>query len=209
MTHIPYELFGARTGNCIRVAIAFEEAGLPYTIRLVDMKQKEHQSAEFMALNPSGKVPVMIDRSRGPEHAPLVLTQSNAILYHLADLAPERLLGSRESRPRAHERFFFFLTDVILPSHAAFWLRTEDSANVARRILNDRAMHAIRLAERFASENAFLGGDTFGLADIAAVTIVHAYERELEWDALPALRRWYEAAMKRPSVARGMRAFDD
>ncbi|AET92292.1 glutathione S-transferase domain-containing protein [Burkholderia sp. YI23] len=208
MTHVPYDLYGARTGNSIRVAIAFEEAGLPYTVRLVDLRQGEHQSAEFMALNPSGKVPVIVDRSRGPEHAPLVLTQSNAILYHLADLAPETLLGSREWRARAHERFFFFLTDVILPSHATFWLRTEATANVARKILNDRAMHAICLAERFASESAFLGGDRFGLADIAAVTIVNTYERELPWNTLPALRRWYEAAMERPSVVRGMRAFD-
>lgn len=208
MKPTPFDLYGARTGNCIRVAIAFEETGLPYTVRRVDMRHKEHESAEFMAMNPSGKVPVIIDHSRGPHHAPLILTQSNAILYHLADLAPEILLGSREQRPLAHERFFFFLTDVILPSHAAFWLRAEETASAARHILNERAMHAIRLAERSASEHAYLGGDTFGLADIAAVTIVNTYAKELDWQALPSLKRWYDDTMKRPSVMRGMRAFD-
>jgi GSH-dependent disulfide-bond oxidoreductase len=34
------ELYGAQTGNCIRAAIALEEAGLSYTPKLVDLSSR-------------------------------------------------------------------------------------------------------------------------------------------------------------------------
>ena len=80
------ELHGAQTGNCLRVAVALEELGLPYTAHQLHLGGGEHKRAEFLALNPDGRVPVLVDRS-DPE-APLVIAQSNAILLHLCDRRP-------------------------------------------------------------------------------------------------------------------------
>ena len=72
------ELYGAPTGNCIRAAIALEEAGLSYTPKLVDLANRAHQGVDHLALNPLGKVPVLVEKEEGRK--PFVLTQSNAII---------------------------------------------------------------------------------------------------------------------------------
>lgn len=47
--------------TCARVSmIALEEAGLPYEARLVSFVRGDHRSPEFLALNPGGKVPVLL-----------------------------------------------------------------------------------------------------------------------------------------------------
>jgi GST-like protein len=206
----PLNLFGARTGNCLRVAIAFEEAKIPYVVTKVDIRGKENYSAVFLALNPAGKVPVIVDHGGGNERTPRILSQSNAILFHLADLAPGTLLPVEPGTQRsiAYERYFFFLTEVIASNHASFRLRSDKNSGDARQALDEFALQTIANAERFVLGGEFMSGEKFGLADIAAITIIDFYERDIEWRSAPALRRWYETTMNRPSVLRGMHAFD-
>jgi GSH-dependent disulfide-bond oxidoreductase len=209
MNSVSYDLYGAPTGNCVRVAIAFEEAGLRYTAKQMNLAGGEHRAAPFLALNPVGKVPVVVEHDPLNGQSPRVITQSNAILFYLAGCAPDTLLPTESSpcRSTALERYFYFLTDVIAPSHAGFALRADQASIPARQKLDERVVNAIAHAERFAADSPFLSGDRFGLADIAAVTIMDAYRQTIPWDSLPALSRWYEMASTRPSVVRGKSAF--
>ena len=59
-----------------RVAWALEELGLPYEYVTLDPKKQEHRSAEYLALNPHGKVPALVDGGQ-------VFFESGAILLHL------------------------------------------------------------------------------------------------------------------------------
>ena len=77
------KLYGAQTGNCIRAAIALEEAGLSYTPKLVDLSSGAHQGVDHLARNPLGKVPVLVEKEEGRE--PFILTQSNAIILYAAE----------------------------------------------------------------------------------------------------------------------------
>ncbi|BCZ83590.1 thiol:disulfide oxidoreductase [Paraburkholderia terrae] len=201
-----YELYGAPTGNCIRAAIALEEAGLPYTVRSVDLANGEHRSAAYLALNPAGKVPVLVERQEsGP---PVVITQSNAIILYAAERARGRLLPDDSlARAVVYERFFFFVTDVIAVSHAAFFLR--DAADPAgQALLVERMFAALESAERFVSDEPYMAGKTFSIADIAAFTITQSVMSQLPWDQLPNLRRWYEHVEARPALTRGLRVFN-
>src|ERR1700712_6073122 len=116
------ELYGAQTGNCIRAAIALEEVGLSYTSKFVDLSSGAHQGADHLALNPLGKVPVLVERQKGRE--PFILTQSNAIILYAAGKAPGRLLPENDrDRAIGLGRFFFFVTEVCPISHPAISLR--------------------------------------------------------------------------------------
>lgn len=199
------ELYGAQTGNSIRAAIALEEAGLPYTPRLVDLASQQHQSADYLTLNPMGKVPVLVETAQDKE--PFVLTQSNAIILYAAGKAPGRLLPAAErDRAVAIERLFFFVTDVIAVSHAAFSLRAAD-ADRARDILAKRMLSTLEHAERFVGNDEFIAGAAFSAADIAAFTISKSVEADLPWRKLPKLQRWFAMMEARPAVQRGFAAF--
>jgi GST-like protein len=204
----PVELHGARTGNCLRVSIALEEAALPYTVLRVDLGEGEQRSPAHLRLNPEGKVPILVDRSRPGE--PFVLSQSNAIILWATAQAPGRLAPRDEGPERARvlERFFYFVTDVIARSHAAFALRRGGHADDAARALDALAVDALLAAEQFVTKRPFMAGEDFSIADIAAFTIAATYAREASWSDLPAFGRWYETVGRRPGVRRGLRAFD-
>ena len=201
-----YELYGAPTGNCIRAAIALEEAGLPYTVRSVDLANGKHRSAAYLALNPAGKVPVLVESKENAP--PIVITQSNAIVLYAAERAPGRLLPEDSlARSVVYERFFFFVTDVIAVSHAAFFLRGA-GVPAGQTLLVERMLAALESAERYVSDSAYMAGKTFSIADIAAFTITQSVKSQLPWAQLPNLRRWYEQIAARPAFARGLKVFN-
>jgi GST-like protein len=203
-----FVLHGMKTGNCIRAAIALEEAGLPYVVRHYNPWAPDKGEADYRQLNPTGKVPTLVDHSRPAD--PFVLTQSNAIVLYAAKKAPDKLLpvGDERAEARALERFAYFVTDVIAPSHAAFLLRAQQHP-IAAALLAERSMAAIGAAERFASESEFIAGGAFSIADIAAATIISSVVDELQWAKLPALARWFGQIRARPTFVRGAAAFDE
>lgn len=202
----PIELHGARTGNCIRVAIAFEEAGLAYTPVRVNLMEAEHRGEAYRALNPAAKVPTIVEHSAPGMR--LVVSQSNAIMLYAAHKAPGKLLPApgTDRYVVALERYFYFVTDVIAVSHASFMIRNRGAIE-ANKLLDERVIAMIEGAERFLHDGDYLAGDSFTLADICAVSIVNSVHRHVDWNAHPKLARWYEIAMARPSVRRGFAAF--
>jgi len=63
-----------------------EEKGIPYTWVQLDGQAGEHRQPPFLALNPFGKMPALVDDGfSGPDGQPLRLFESGAILLHLAE----------------------------------------------------------------------------------------------------------------------------
>ena len=201
------ELYGAETGNCLRAAIALEEAGIAFHARPLDLRNGEHKSSGYLALDPSGRVPTLVDG--GVSGEPFVLTQSNAIIFYAADMKPGTILAASQGpeRTRAIERFFYFVTDVIAPSHAAFFLRPANEG-AAAALLDARSLEALRSAEDFLADGAHMAGTRFSIADISALTIVGSMSGSIPWTEMPRLRQWYARVSGRPGVVAGLRAFE-
>src|ERR1700752_1243502 len=68
-----------RSGNSYKVRLALAKLGVPYRLEEIDILKGESHTPEFLAMNPSGQVPLL-------EVAPgRYLAESNAILWYLAD----------------------------------------------------------------------------------------------------------------------------
>lgn len=203
---VTFELLGAPTGNCQRVAIALEEAGLPYTCRHIDLWRGEQRSAAHLRLNLAGKVPVLIERDGSG--AEVVIAQSNAIMLHIARRGAVSLLpdAGTSEYAIALERFFYVVTDIIAPSHAGFFLQANQQLLQAA-LLEKKSLSALEFIEIYLTDAPFLAGQNFTLADICAVTMVEFNEARLEWNRLPNLRRWFDDVSSRPGVSRGAGAF--
>ena len=202
------ELFGDATGNSTRAAIALEESGLAYEPRKVALAKGEHRATQYLQLNPTGRVPTLVD-SDGPGGERLVLTQSNAIMLYIAEKGGTLLPSNGVERARALEWLFFFVTDVIAPSLQAFVLGRDAAAAHGDAVhrLNERALAMYEHADRRLADQSFLAGSSFTLADIAGYTITTAFETQLHWQALPHVRRWFEQVGARPAVQGGRRVF--
>jgi GST-like protein len=196
-----YELIGAPTGNCIRAAIALQVAGIPYTARRLDLRAGDQYGERHLALNPLGKVPVLLGGSAVPG---FVLTQSNAIVLFAAEQAPAALLpGDAAARARIYERYFQVVTDIIGPSHAALRL---DGAS-GRAVLDRLAADGVHQLERLLAHDVYLAGPQFSIADIAGFTIVRALAPGLHMPALPRIEAWLALVGGLSAVQRGLAAF--
>ncbi|ALM85976.1 hypothetical protein ASB57_26210 [Bordetella sp. N] len=105
------------------------------------------------------------------------------------------------------ERFFFFLTDVIAPSHAGFFLQRAGEPDGAS-LLQGRYATAALQAERFLKHNDYMAGAEFSIADIAAFTILKSLRANVPWDGSQEMAAWFRRVEARPAVQRGLRAFD-
>ena len=57
------ELYTAQSSNGQRAAIALEECGLPYRVHKLELMKGEQKTPEFLALNPAGAIPVIVDHA--------------------------------------------------------------------------------------------------------------------------------------------------
>ena len=72
--------------------MALREAGAPFVLHLVDRTQDAQRSAEYLQLNPSGRIPVLVQGD-------LVLFEAAAVTMHLADQHPEADLAPPVGTP--------------------------------------------------------------------------------------------------------------
>ena len=80
------QLYSLPTPNGVKASIMLEESGLAYEPHLVSFESNDQKSEEFLAVNPNGKIPAIVD-PHGPEGTPMALFESGAILIYLADMS--------------------------------------------------------------------------------------------------------------------------
>ncbi len=197
------ELYTESTFNGRRVSIMLEETGLAYTAHRVDLAKGEQHQADFLRLNPSARIPVLVDHDSGTS-PPLVLTQSVAILQYLAEKTQLLLPESLPARARVYEWMHFHAVDIGSVLFSTFYLqhRSEPKQEQAAEQLRQRVHELYRYFDQRLAEQEFLAGTSYSIADITALPAVITQEQKLA--EYPNLTRWLQQLKQRPAVQRGM-----
>jgi GST-like protein len=201
------DLYTAQSSNGQRAAIALEECGLPYRVHKLELMKGEQKTPEFLALNPAGAIPVMLDPD-GPGGAPITLSQSGAILLYAAEKTGKFLPRDPARRALALQWLMYAVTDVASASMMVFFesvlLPEKHAANLD--VCQARLLQFFRVADAQLAGREFLA-DELSVADFALYPI--ACVRKPAIDAagdLGHLTRWMEAIGQRAAVAKAMRA---
>ncbi|WP_270809287.1 glutathione S-transferase family protein, partial [Aeromonas sp. QDB08] len=102
------ELYTAATPNGFKVSIALEELGLPYKVIPLDFATMEQKKPEFLAINPNGRIPAIIDRDNGD----FAVFESGAILIYLAEKTGKLLPQDPKRRSQAIQWLMFQMGGV-------------------------------------------------------------------------------------------------
>lgn len=190
--------------NVRKVLWALDELGLVYEREDWGLPLRDPKVPEFLALNPNGQVPVLVEGE-------FVLWESNAILIYLAE-QEERLLPRRlDQRGRALQWTIWQATELVhagYPVHALIRKTPgyDDAKKLAEAIAKWTAKMQLLEAE-LGKAGPYLAGDQFSIADIAVGLTVHRWFCvPIEKPALPAVQAYYERLLERPAGARWMTA---
>lgn len=201
------DFYTANSSNGQRAAIMLEECALPYTLHKLDLAGGEQRKPEFLAINPAGAIPAIVD-SEGPGGKPLKLAQSGAILLYLAAKTGRFLPQDSALRAEAWQWISQATTDTAASSMSIFLLSRlapeKSEANVA--YFEERVLQQLRVADRRLADRPYLAQE-LSIADFALYPICVVRRPLIDRAGdLPNLVRWAAALAARPGVDRGMKA---
>jgi GST-like protein len=200
-----YTLHAFATPNSIKPIIALEELGLEYALNPVNVRNGEQKSREFIALNQNAKVPVLTVAEDGA--APLVLSESAAILVYLAERHGALLPAGGEARARAFEQLFFHAS-AISPAFGQsgyFQKLAPEALPAAIQRFHSEALRTMAVLDGVLARQAYAAGDTYSIADIAHFGwIWRRAFAGIDFSASPNVERWYSQVAQRPAVQRAI-----
>ncbi len=195
------DLYTWTTPNGRKVSIALEEMGLPYTVHPVPIRTGVQKEPPFLAINPNGRIPAIVDRDAGD----FAVFESGAILIYLAEKSG--LFMPSETKARSVViQWLMWQMGGLGPMHG--------QANVFNRYFPEKIPAVIKryqdetkrlftVMNTRLADHGFLAGD-YSIADMACWPWVMQHDwAGVPIDDLPHLQRWLAEIGDRPAVKRG------
>ncbi len=88
------DLYTSPTPNGYKVSITLEELGLPYNVHPIDLSSGAQKEPWFLAINPNGRIPAMIDRANDD----FAVFESGAMMLYLAERAGSLIPADEKGR---------------------------------------------------------------------------------------------------------------
>ncbi|MER8862748.1 glutathione S-transferase family protein [Mesorhizobium sp. M0751] len=188
---------------CWKPLIALYENNTPFTSVVVDLGDEQSRAA-FLKLWPLGKMPVLRDEAldRTVPESTIVIEYLNAYYPGPVELIPADLDLARQTR--LADRFYDFYVQEPMQKIVGDRLRPEgktDPFGVEQARAQLRSSYAV--IEQDMESRTWAVGTSFTMADCAAApALFYANKVEPFGDEYPAVRRYHDRLMQRPSIAR-------
>jgi len=194
------QLYHFPSPNPQKVTFALLELGLDCDKVPVDLVRGEQRNLEFLAVNPAGRVPVLVDGDAK-------LTESHAIIAYLGDKTGRLWPNSAAGRAGALQ-WLFFLSQHIMPAAGQVALRIRakltgaavDESIVAQ---GEQALNAaLPVVESHLAKSKWMLGGEFSLVDCTYCPVLNLLEKAgFSFDALPKTKAYLDACRARPAWA--------
>ncbi|HEX2670880.1 MAG TPA: glutathione S-transferase family protein [Polyangiaceae bacterium] len=180
--------------NVRRVRLTAAVLGIELEEKLLDFSKGEHKNPEYLALNPNGAVPTLVDGD-------FVLTESRSIMQYLASKKPESGLLPKDEAARADvTRWQFWDSSHFSPQLGTYTfeklikgmigLGEPDVAKLTEALANFRRFGAV-LNQRLEGRQ-YVVGDGLTLADLTlASSLMYAKQTEVPLAEFPNVERWF------------------
>ncbi len=186
----------ARSGNCYKIQLLCSLLSIQHEWVSVDILAGDTKTAEFLAKNPNGKIPLLaLDDGR-------YLSESNAILNYLA--AGSELLPTDAYHLAKVQQWQFFEQYshepyVAVARFIAKYLGLPDSRQAEYESKQAGGHRALAVMEQQLATSPYLTGNTLSTADISLYGYSHvAHEGGFDLGQSPAIRAWIDRIAKHP-----------
>jgi glutathione S-transferase len=177
-----------RSLNCYKVRLLFSLLGLQYQRVAVDLREGEHKSAEMLARNLFGQVPVLVTET-------MAIRDSQAILVWLARHygAPDWLPTDPDQEALINGWLAAAAFELRLGPYEARLKKIFPALCVAAESVNDNTVRALDLFERRLAGRTWLALDRVTIADVAAYpALAQCHEGGVDLSAYTSIRSWLD-----------------
>lgn len=196
------ELLTAATPNGQKVSIALEEMALEYQARNIDLGQLEQKEPAFLALNPNGRIPVIIDHSNND----FAVFESGAILHYLAEKTNQLIPLNINARSEVMQWLMFQMGGLgpMMGQANVFYRYTDEKIDYAINRYQKESRRLLEVLDHRLEQHEYLV-DSYSIADIANFTWARIHEWSgVDVSGLQHLQRWLNTIEARPAVQRGL-----
>lgn len=204
-----YDLHYWPTPNGKKVSILLEELGVPYNVIPCNIGRGDQFTADFLAMNPNHRMPVLVDRNPKDGGAPLPIFESGAIMLYVAE--KEGRFFPQDTRGK------YVVTEWLIWQMANQGPKSGECGHFRR--LGDKQGDQSYAVRRFTDEvnrlygvlnnrlykNRYLAGDEYTIADMIS------YPWTVNWkgqgqdiEEFKYFKRWFDEMGARPAVQRGL-----
>ena len=196
------DLYTASTPNGWKASVALEEMEIPYQVHPVNLMEGEQKLPEFLAMNPNGRIPVIIDRDADD----FAVFESGAIMLYLAEKTGKFLPSDSKGRSEVIQWLMFQMGGVgpMMGQANVFYRYFPEKIQPAIDRYQKEVKRLFTVLNDHLAEREFLAGD-YSIADMANWCWVRTYEWSgVEVDDLPHLNRWRGQIEARPLARKGV-----
>ena len=195
------ELYTSPTPNGHKVSIMLEEIGMEYAVHAIDLAKGEQKTPEFLAMNPNGQIPVIVDH----DNDDFVVFESGAILIYLAEKSGELLPREEKARSRVLQWLMFQMGGVgpMMGQANVFFRYFPEKIPAAIHRYQHEGRRLFEVLDRQLSGREYLC-DEYSIADVATWpwAVTHEWSG-IDVAGLDHLQAWLERVARRPAVVRG------
>ena len=207
------QLYSMPTPNGVKVSIMLEETGLPYEPHRVSFDSHDQRSPEFLSLNPTNKIPAIIDPN-GPGGRPLPLFESGAILIYLAEKTGRLLPRDPADRYQTIQWLMFQMGGIgPMFGQVGFFNKFAGKSYEDKRPRDryvEEAKRLLRVLDERLAAYPWIAGEEYTIADIATFpwvrNLIGFYQAGdlVGITGFANVTRALERFLARPAVARGL-----
>jgi GST-like protein len=205
------DVFSWPTPNGHKVHIMLEECGLPYRAIPVNIGAGDQFKPEFLKISPNNKIPAITD-PQGPDGKPISLFESGAILVYLAAKTGKFMPATDRAKYAVLEWLMFQMGSVgpMLGQTHHFRMYAPEKLEYAINRYSNEAKRLYGVIDKRLSQNAWLGGADYSIADIATFPWLRSWENQgIVLADYPHLKAWFDKIADRPAVQRGVKVLAD
>ncbi|MFT6373327.1 MAG: glutathione S-transferase [Gammaproteobacteria bacterium] len=196
------DLYTAPTPNGHKASCTLEALELEYTTHFVNIGEGEQKLPEFLALNPNGRIPAIVDRDAGD----FPIFESGAIMIYLAEKTGRLMPTDAKGRSEVIQWLMFQMGGVgpMMGQANVFFRYFPEKIPAAIDRYQNEGRRLFEVLDTRLRDNEWLAGD-YSIADIANWCWVRTHKWSgISLDGLDNLQRWNDVMFTQPGMSKGI-----
>lgn len=203
------DLYTWNTPNGRKATIMLEEISQPYTLKTVDISTGAQKQADYLQINPNGRIPALFDHETGAR-----VFESGAILVYLADKFPQGMaLLPKTPLERAEVlSWTYWQTGGLGPmlGQYNYFSTLGDELNANEQRIKNECLRLLNVLDERLQKSEYVGGSNYSIADIMIFPWVSTALNTLApkapdtFNKFNTLLSWHKNIAARPAVIKGL-----